>query len=154
MPAGRLEAWGAMSYVLSIRRAESASAFSRAELERAAALHEGLSLQGDVLVWNSPRSPLTLTLNVTPRELWTDNARSASTPEATRLLADLAATLDAELIDEAGEPISAVPNESSSGSTLGTVLGGVLAVVSLPFVVLLALVRLPWVLWKLWGRAK
>lgn len=154
MLGGRLKAWGAMSYVLSIRRAESPSAFSRAELERAAALHEGLSLQGNVLVWNSPRSSLTLTLNVTPRELWTDDARSASTPEAMRLLADLAASLDAALVDEAGEQLSVEANDSSSGSTLGTVLGGVLALVSLPFVVLLALVRLPWVLWKLWGRAK
>jgi hypothetical protein len=143
-----------VSYVLSIRRAESASAFSPSELERVAALHEGLALKGDVLVWNSSRSRLNLTLNITPRELWTDGTSAASAQEVTNFLAGLAASLDAKLVGEEGELLIAEPNESSQSATLKTVLGGVVALLSLPFVVLLALVRLPWVLWKLWGRAK
>ncbi|HRE12689.1 MAG TPA: hypothetical protein PLD37_00675 [Usitatibacteraceae bacterium] len=143
-----------MSYVLSIRRAEIAEPFSSSELEHAVAVHPGLVLEGQRLSWSSPKSQAKLTLNVSPRELWTDGLTPQNSAEQTRFLADLARTLDAQLVGEEGEVLFPEPEESALGSAAKSAAGGVLTVLALPFVLVFALVRLPWVLWKLRDRLK
>jgi hypothetical protein len=144
-----------MSYVVSIRREEGSGPFSSADLEEASKL-PGFSLDGEFLIWTNPTSHHALTMNITPEEIWTDDPVVRSR-EVIIILRSLAMTLGAGIYGEEGEDLSeaaqaAAAAQPASRSAVALGLAG--TVFLAPFVVLLALVRLPWVLWKIMRASK
>jgi hypothetical protein len=143
-----------MSYVVSIKRKDGSGPFTSPELQRAAELHPEFSLEGELLTWTDPSSQHTLTMNVTPDEIWTDHPAVRSN-EVIVVLCALAKTLGANVYDEEGQDLS----EAAAGvehpvSRTAAALGLAGTVVLAPFILLMALVRLPWVLWKIMRASK
>lgn len=137
-----------MSYVVSIRRTESQPPFGSEELERVAQAHESLSVGRSVLTWSNAEG-VSVELFVAPRELRADRIPSAVIDEVLGVLRAIARELDARVVGEEGEDLThGELTPSPPGSPWRVLLGGIVAVVAIPLMLLFALVRLPWVLWK------
>lgn len=137
-----------MSYVLSIRRAEHQPPFAREELERLARSHEGWVLDQDVLSWSDGKGR-NIELFVDCRELRADRIPADVSEQALGLLQSIAKELEARVIGEEGEDLAEDETPPRSrGATWFVLLGGLAVVLATPFVLLLALLRMPGVLWK------
>lgn len=137
-----------MSYVLSIRRAENKPPFTREELERLARAHQSLVLDQGILSWSDGKGG-NIEFFVDERELRADRISAEVSKQALSLFRTIAMELDAHVIGEEGEELAADETPlRSRGSTWFVLLGGLVVVVATPFVLLLALLRMPWVLWK------
>lgn len=135
-----------MSIVIEIRR--SGEPFEAAELERAAA-RRALLFATERLIWTLPNATDPITLNITPNEIWTDDPRSTGSGELS-FLKDFAKELRAEVYCE-GEPLtddSAVAHQQP-GAPVNTILAALAVVLTAPFLLVWAIIRLPWVLWQI-----
>jgi len=136
-----------MSVVIEIRR--PGAPFDAAELDRAAASQQGLSFAGDQLNWTSPGTGTSITLNVTPDEIWTD-APNMTTGEGLDFLKHLAKTLGAAVYCE-GEPLTDLSSitDQVAVTPAKTALGLLFVVLAAPFLFVWVIIRLPWALWHI-----
>jgi len=143
-----------VSDVISIRRSENQPAFTRDELERLTQSHEGLVLENGALVWTGPKRRR-IELFIGERELRADRVPLGAGEQALAAFASMARALNAQLVDEAGEAlVGDSPQMEGPAPRWQLALGGVLTVLAIPFTLLLALVTLPWVLWKVGRKGK
>ncbi len=114
-----------------------------------ASSQQGLSFAGDRLNWTSPGTSASITFNVTPDEIWTD-APNMATGEGLDFLKHLAKTLGAAVYCE-GEPLADPPSIAGQPAVTPakTALGLLLVVLTAPFLLVWAIIRLPWVLWQI-----
>jgi len=143
-----------MSYVITIKR--PAGKIPLAALDFEGLIREDRSLSrtiGNQIVWFDSEEEEGFYINIDGDCLWTDGIGGDSTHHALAKLRNIAVRLDARVFGEEGEDIterSATGPIDAKQSTFGLVL----YMASLPFLLLLLLVRLPWSLWKLWRALK
>ena len=143
-----------MSYVVSIRRADSQPPYAREELERIAHTQTGVQLERGVLAWSNGNGEH-VELFIGKRELRADHIPSGLREQALEALQGIARELNARLVGEEGEDITfdaMLADAPAPGRN--AVLGAVLAAIALPLMLVLALVRLPWVVWRIGRRLK
>ncbi len=129
---------------------------SRAEIERALSASPAFERVDDA--WRLVDSPADaeLFLNVEDSEIWTDGSRHWLEASALRTLRQLAATLEArmrveedDITDERPASVSEAGEVSSKPTA---VVAAVFAVILAPFLIVVAVLRLPWVLWRITRR--
>jgi hypothetical protein len=139
-----------MSVVVTIRRT-GPHPLTRSEIEQA--LEASPDFEGEKgASWRlvGTEGGAGLHLNVENDEAWTDGSGEWLADAALAKLRSLAIVLEARLLGEEGEDITSASPEVSTERVgkLSATLGAVLAVVLLPLLALFALIRLPWVLWR------
>jgi hypothetical protein len=110
---------------------------------------EFTSLEGDTWKWRAAPDGAELWVNVSDTKLWTDGGRGWTAERSLAKLQQIASRLDADVVGEEGELLNDVVTPAGPGTPAGFTGGAIAAILFLPFVVLLALVRLPWILWKI-----
>jgi hypothetical protein len=141
-----------MSYVVSVKRNAAKPLLAATDIDRLVQDDASLSLESDsTLTWKDPASGNAMTINFESGELWTDSHRDLAVESFLEKLRHIAVLLDARVIGEEGEdltePEAAEP--LNGRKIFSDVLGGVIFVISLPFLVVLLALRLPWILWKI-----
>lgn len=144
-----------MSIVLTVRRSSVAPPLTRSEIEQV--LSSSQSFSGDEIGgWRLVGVPSAneLFLNVDEDEAWTDGGREWCSEPALAELRALAGLLNARVFGEEGEDITeATPTDDDLPTEHvgkpAIVIAAILAVILAPFILLLAVLRLPWVLWRL-----
>ncbi|MFN3987714.1 MAG: hypothetical protein ACK4KV_19655 [Rhodocyclaceae bacterium] len=145
-----------MSIVVTVRR-PGPSPLSREEIVRALKNDPNFALD-ETGCWRLTGSDPVLFLNVEEDEAWTDGSSMWLSEPALGSLRGLASQLHARVFSEDNEDITlrCSFDEDTPPKTTGklaTVLGGLLSLVLLPVLLIVAVVRLPWILWQI-TRAK
>jgi hypothetical protein len=92
-----------------------------------------------------------LFINRDENELWTDGSRRWRSDDALQKLRTIAERLEARVFSEEAGEITLCEEEpgSPSSSPLMVALGLCMSAVLLPLLLILALLRLPWILWQI-----
>lgn len=141
-----------MSYVITVQRPEGKPSLSASDVERLLEKDTSLSrLEDGALVWTCPEGRHRLHINVEADHLWSDGVRGQAADAFLAKLREIAGNLEARLIGEEGEDLTAeeFPEGGGLKQSLMAILGLAATVVALPFIVALLILRIPWVLWKI-----
>lgn len=139
-----------MSYVISVRRPPGKPTLTANEIAQRLSVIGGFSRRSESSwAWTLPEGREGPTISFAAGELSIDGALGRDTEACVRTLRDLAESLEAVVYGEEGEELSG-PTTPTPAVSPWSLLGGlVLAVLLFPFMALLSIVRLPWLLWKL-----
>lgn len=141
-----------MSYVVTIRRPAAASPLTVEEVKSVLALDAAFSQVGEA-AWQwrgtNPGDSLTLTFDT---GAVSTAGRLPRSPEWLQVLRRVAVALDARVHGEEGEELT----ETGLGRAgwLPTAGGLLLAAIMMPVMLLVLVVRVPWLLWKLLKATK
>jgi hypothetical protein len=137
-----------MSYVITIQRTDHS--LSTDEIERAVSEDaEFVAVSTGCWRWAGAPDGSELFLNFGDNNLWTDGGRGWTEPAALEKLRLLAKGLNARVIGEEGEELTEnEPAASPPSSATGTFLTLVIMAALVPVIALVALIRLPLVLWR------
>ena len=145
-----------MSYVVTIERPAGKSPLRPQDFARLVKNDESLSKTNEgVLIWTHPTIRQDFYLTIESNHLWADGVTRDKTDEFVEKLREIAGRLDARVYGEEGEDIT----ESELGpmgakEKWGGAVGILLVMVSMPFFLILFIVRLPWVMWRMWRAVK
>lgn len=143
-----------MSYVISIKRPPGKPPLTLRDFEEL--MREDASLsrnEGGQIVWFDSKTQKELCIKTENDHLWTDGIRGNHIDHALGKLRGIANRLDARVFGEEGEDITEV-DATGPVSAKQTLAGLFIFIVSLPFLVLLFLIRLPWMFWKIKRKLK
>jgi len=143
-----------VSVVATIRR-PGARPLSRPEIERVLGSSPSFA-RDESGSWRLVSAPsgTELFLNVENDQAWTDGSTAWLEGAALGQLRALAVALDARVLGEEGEDITdahlaaAAAPTRSAGKTAG-VLAAILGIVLAPLLIVAAVLRLPWILWRI-----
>jgi hypothetical protein len=141
-----------VSYVVTIQR--SHNSLSTSEMEQAVGADtEFVTVGNGCWRWVGVPGGSELFLNLGDDNLWTDGGRGWIEPIAIDKLRSLAKTLDARVVGEEGEELTEnAPVKGQPVSPTGTFLTLLITVALIPVIALVAIVRLPLVLWQIVRR--
>jgi len=143
-----------MSYVITIRRPDGRPALSAQDFECLLAADHSLARKDSGIIWTQGSKEFWL--NIEADHLWTD-ALSKRTKEAEgelEKLRSIATYLNASVFGEEGEDLSTEGEITDPSSTLSAVGRMIFLVLTLPFVILLFVVRIPQIIQKLKKKLK
>lgn len=141
-----------MSNVVTIKRT-GPRPLSRTEIEQALGSRQDFTRceDGGWRLIATPSEPA-LFLNVEENEAWTDGGAAWLEDPAIGELRQLAAMLDAQMLDETGGQLTFASDSAAeapgAASKASIALGAILTLALAPLLILFALLRLPWVLWR------
>jgi hypothetical protein len=143
-----------MNYAIAIKRPDGRPPLSAQNFDGLLAADPSLTRKDSGIVWTQESRELFL--NVEADHFWTDvlSKRIKKDISGLEKLRSIATHLDDSLFGEEGEELSTEEEITDSPSALSAIGGMILSVITLPFVILLFVVRIPWILWTLKKRLK
>ncbi len=146
-----------MSYVITIRRPPGAPPLTRRDFQQVVDSDESLSnMDGGGLVWTSPDSRREFYITQESDHLWTDGVRGEEADNFLYKLSEIAGRLDARVYGEEGEDLTD-PGTSpvmGAGEKLGMIIGVLLLMLSIPFLLIIFMIRLPVYAWRIWRAVR
>jgi hypothetical protein len=138
-----------VSYVITIQRRDHP--LSVGEIERAMSGDpEFVAVGTGCWQWAAAPTGAELFLNSGEDNLWTDGGRGWTAPVALDKLRSLAKALDARVLGEEGEELTEnAPATGQPTKPTGALLTLIITVALVPLIGLVAIIRLPLVLWRI-----
>jgi hypothetical protein len=137
-----------MSYVITIERLLGPPLTQEEMLQALSSDPDFALVESASWRWHGSPAGTELFINISENNLWTDGGRGWTTEDAIAKLQQLAVRLNSRVVGEEGEDLTEASVPAKGGSAAAAGVGVLLTLLLLPFVLLFAIVRLPWFLWK------
>ena len=146
-----------MSYVITIERISSEAPLTRDDINAVLDSDEAITRrEAGTAAWQSPGSDESVHLNIEESSLWTDSYPASQIDTVLPKLRELALALSAEVIGEEGEVLTSpeeLPPPASPG-VLSMAFGLIIMLVALPFMAIMFVVRVPYILWQVFRATR
>ena len=146
-----------MSYVITIQRSLKETPLTRSDIN--AVLDSDVTIQrkdAGTAEWTRSDSAECIHFNIEDSSLWTDSYHHSEVDTLLTKLHDLALILNAEVIGEEGEVLTSSEQSQSAPTSggLAKVAGLAFTLVSSPFMVILFVIRVPYMLWQIFRATR
>jgi hypothetical protein len=145
-----------MSYVITIKRPAGKPSLTTQDYEWLLENDGALSKTSEgTLIWTPPHIQQEFYITLESNHIWTDNIASDESGAFVEKLREIAVQLDARVYDEEGDDITEIDRiPMSTKEKLVSTIGILVTIVSIPFIIILLLIQLPWIIWKMWIAIK
>ena len=154
-----------MSYVITVQRDPDGAPLTRSDINAVLDSDETIGRKDErTAEWTRPGCDEPVYFNIEETSLWTDGYQHFELDALLAKLQELARSLDAEVIGEEGEVLTAAESEAPAGGEQAqsascrgrpaAITGVALSVVAFPFVVILFVIRIPYLLWQIFRATR